>query len=350
MFAVAALISDAPADGALDLWCRFDCAHYLEIAEVGYASQFAPDMERVGGLWVFFPLYPLLVGALSIGGGGGVALSALAVGLMISNIAFLGALILFHLFLRRELDSSQADRGVFLLAFIPVSFYFSSAYAESLFLFLLLAVFVFCQRKRWLAAGIAAALLSATRGVGVFVVFPMLLYLLRERGFLSAALHFRPPMPAALVGLSLAPLGLFAYMAYLHFHLGDAMAFVHAQALWYREPNFPWKAFFDFIDFERGWAALKDPLYTAIALILTAVAAARGRYEVALFALLQIALPLIYGYQSYPRYMMVTFALPMGALMLASGRALPVWIAAAILAALNFYWVLLWFEGHGLLV
>ena len=151
---------------------------------------------------------------------------------MISNIAFLGALILFHLFLRRELDSSQADRGVFLLAFIPVSFYFSSAYAESLFLFLLLAVFVFCQRKRWLAA----------------------------------------------------------------------------------------------------------------------VVAARGRYEVALFALLQIALPLIYGYQSYPRYMMVTFALPMGALMLASGRALPVWIVAAILAALNFYWALLWFEGHGLLV
>jgi hypothetical protein len=345
VYTLAAMLSDAPADSLADAFCRFDCEHYLDAAARGYASEFAWAMERDGALWAFFPLYPLLVKIASEA----LFLSPLYAGLLVSHLAFLGALILFGEFIRAELGESDAARGVFVLAFVPVSFYFSSAYSESLFLFLLLAVFMLCQNKRWLAAGLCAAFLSATRAAGVFIVFPMLLYLAREPGFIPAALRLDAFAMRRLAAVSLAPLGAFLWMAYLHFSTGDALAFIHVQTLWYRAADFPWRPFLDFMDPARGWHAL-NPIYTLIALAGVAVVAWRKRYEVALFAALQVILPLIYGYQSYSRYLSVVFALPFAVLLLARGRAIPVWIFVIALAALNFFLIFLWFREHGLLV
>lgn len=346
LYFLAALLSPAGADSLADLFCQFDCAHYLDAAARGYASDFAWQMERDGALWAFFPLYPLLIKTAAAA----FFMPPLYAGILISHLAFFGALVLFGKLVQEELGREYVARGVFLLAFVPVSFYFSSVYAESLFLFLLLAVFLLCKRRRWLAAGLCAALLSATRAAGVFVVFPMALYMLRRPGALGEALRLGGDSPRALFALALAPLGAFAYMAYLYASVGDALAFISAQTLWYRSADWPWRTFWNFFDLDLGWKFVSGPAYTILALALALAAAKSKRYEIALFAALQIALPLIYGYQSYSRYLAVAFALPFAVLLLAGRRAAPVWILGGALAGANFYLIFLWFEQHGLLV
>ena len=64
--------------------------------------------------------------------------------------------------------------SAFLLAG-PFSIWFTTFYTEVLFLFLTVCVFAALQARRILLAGVFAALLSATRIVGVFIVFAIVI-------------------------------------------------------------------------------------------------------------------------------------------------------------------------------
>lgn len=160
-------------------WANFDGVHYLSIAKNGYF-----EFQQA-----FFPLYPLLIRALSKVMNGNYVLA----GMVISSLSLLGTLVLLWRLIEKE---KLAKWAIIFMLFSPTSFYFGSIYTESLFLLLILASFFSLKHKKWLLYMIFASLASATRLVGVFLFFP---------------------------------LGLFTYMVYLKKTVGDPLFFIRAQ-------------------------------------------------------------------------------------------------------------------------
>lgn len=146
---------------------RWDSIHYLAIAAHGYTR--ASDS-------VFFPLYPLLIRVLGILTG-----SAVIAAVAISATCFAVALALLHRLTELELGRQAADATVLLLAFVPLSFFFTAVYTESLFLALSVGAVYASRRGRLEAAAALAALAALTRVPGVLLVIPLAIEWRRER-------------------------------------------------------------------------------------------------------------------------------------------------------------------------
>ena len=140
---------------------RFDALWFLRIADTGYAAG--------DGSAAFFPLYPMVVRAFSWLLGG----HPLAAGLLVSNLAFLGALIVVYFLTASERSEEAARRTVLYLAIFPTAFFFLAPYSESLFLLLAMTALWGARRERWWIAGVAGALASGTRSLGVLLVLPL---------------------------------------------------------------------------------------------------------------------------------------------------------------------------------
>lgn len=207
---------------------RWDTGFYLSIADEGYT---------LGGTGFpsvpFFPLYPLLIRALSVITG-----STAAAGLILSNLFLLGAAVLVHAYGRLSWDQGVADRAVWYLMLFPVSFFGSTVYSESLFLFLAAATFYLAQRSAWESAGLTALLAALTRLVGILLAPVLLLLWWQGRRDPDPA---QRPSRAWLLVAAAPPVGTLAYMAYLQVAFGDGLAFVHASAAWAREPRPIWE-------------------------------------------------------------------------------------------------------------
>ena len=167
---------------------RWDSIHYLQISYAGYKAP-----------WLaFFPLYPLLIKLI-----GHVIGSHVLAGLLISAVSFAVALVLLHRITAAELGSRAADAVVVLLAFAPLSFFFTALYTESLFLALSLGCFYAARRERRLAACLCAAAAAVTRVPGILLLVPLTMMWWRseQRSWKTAAYLVLPP--AALGGFLL---------------------------------------------------------------------------------------------------------------------------------------------------
>ena len=117
-------------------------ALHVERAVVGHVDRGAGPAQRGGEIGryrsdqpdpaAFWPLYPLLVGLGHLLSGWSVQL----VGVVLSHLAFLPALVLLHRLVRLDFGAAAAGRTVWLVALFPTAFFFSAVYTESLFLFL----------------------------------------------------------------------------------------------------------------------------------------------------------------------------------------------------------------------
>lgn len=196
---------------------NWDTGWYLSIVEDGYQTETGAQSNVA-----FFPLYPMLVAAMSRLGA-----DPVAAGVVLSLACFLAALFLLHRLLRERFSPRTAWTALLLLAFWPFSFFFGLVYTESLFLLLVVAAFLFVDRQRWWAAAAAAGLASATRAVGVFVGVALLLAYFQEA--------WRPTVKAtaklAVLG-AVSASGLVAFMVYLQAHTGDFLAFLRVQRFW----------------------------------------------------------------------------------------------------------------------
>jgi hypothetical protein len=187
----------------------------------------------------------------------------------------------------------------------PFSIYFTTFFTEVLFVLLTVCAFSALQRSNYLAAGRFAALLSATRIVGVFFTLAMVVKAFLDhrdtggtwRNFVPAVLR-RPDIVLALV---LAPLGLFAYMAFLHFSIS------HVQRAWGRATGNPlgflWTALNRWP--ETGfWPTASQQLALAaiVGLGLTGLLAWKRYYAAALFCAICILLPMSAGMASMVRF------------------------------------------------
>lgn len=251
-----------PATGLLDLvfspLTKWDALHYLALAFDGYSGNepgMPPDERRAA----FFPLYPGLVRVLS-----GFAVSPgllVIVGYVVSLACFFAALVLLHRLVTVEMGARYARPALMLLAFFPTAFFFGIPYTESLFLLLAVAAFLAARSGRWAIAGGVLALASAARAPGLLLVLPVaLLYLYGPRAdrepAASTGLRPRYRIGPEAAWIALAPLGLIAFSAYLHFALGDAFAWQSAQELFGRQTVDPFTGIWTAI--REGGASLGD--------------------------------------------------------------------------------------------
>ena len=223
LIAHVALLEFGPVPGVTDsgaasYLCRWDCDWYLNIAANGYSP------VEIGGkpgatTFTFFPLFPMLVRLVAPVFDGNYLLAALAS----TNMCFVVGLVYVYRYARLlGADHAAALLAVALLCILPQSLSFSAAYSESPFLLLLVVAMYYLRTRRYLIAGIAAALLSAMRPNGVFFVFFALAWVIRQVG---ARAFFAPwRAPELYVPIVLAPLGFFVFMAFCFVTTGDAFA------------------------------------------------------------------------------------------------------------------------------
>jgi hypothetical protein len=179
----------------------WDAAWYESIAEHGYPA------GRVGREDAFFPLWPLLLHALSPLGS---SLAGAVLAVPASAAAFLGVTAL----------APDRRRAAVALACLPGSFALALLYPDGLALAAAAWACVLARRERPLAGGLCGALAALSRPNGVLVAIPLVLLARGGRARLAAGL---PPVLAAA-----------AVHVYLWRRSGDPLAFVHAQQRWGR--------------------------------------------------------------------------------------------------------------------
>lgn len=216
-------------------WQRWDADRFVTIANQGYTT---PEYTA------FFPLYPALMRALSDLTG----LNPLLSGMLISNLAFLGVLIVLFRLVESEFDQETARLSTLYLAVFPSALFFFAAYNESLFLLFMLLSFYTLRRGYWWQAGLFGFLATLTRSIGLFLALIFLCEFLRQRWpLLQEAWHAKNTRVilltlSNLLAIILIPLGLVIYAYGLAVRFGDPLAFMHAQVYWRSGLTFPWVA------------------------------------------------------------------------------------------------------------
>lgn len=195
-------------------WLRWDVANYLGIALHGYATP--ADAA-------FFPLYPLLTGALTALVGAG---HVLAVALVVSNLGALAGFVALALLAAREAEAAQAEdraaRALRMLAIFPFAFLLAAPAADGLFFGLALWALFLLRRGEWGWATLCVFLATLTRLEGVILALPLLYEYASRRG---RPRDLRGVLEAAGAAVA-APLALAVYALYLAQRFGEPFAFL----------------------------------------------------------------------------------------------------------------------------
>lgn len=290
---------------------RGDGGWYWHIAERKYEA--APFEVTEAHNWAFFPLFPICW-RLAAKVTGGFPLT----GIVLSNVFFFFGLIMLHKTAGAfGADEATADRTVFYLAAYPLSYFFSLPLSESLFLLLSTGTFYAAKRNSWWTAGLLGALASATRLTGLFLL-PALLVLQWQS-------HRTAKPDRRTVALLLIPLGLLAFMIYLHYRTGNAFAFLQVEAAWGRNFALPWRPLLDYLrhplEISFRWDfRLLNFAAGILGLVCGIVLAKKRQWALATFTLLCVLAPLSSSLlQSMARYMMGVF--PIFMVLGAAGKA-----------------------------
>lgn len=204
----------------LPRWDQWDTAWYIAIAQRGYGWKKAVGTSPTA----FFPLYPILLrGCQTL-----LHRSYTVTALLVSNVCFLGALLYLWRLAAWELLDAAAGRAILYISVFPTALFFFAGYSESTFLLSTVASFYYLRRRQWFIAGLFAAAASATRVTGVLLVLPLAYDYARHHNFSVRSML----LDRGVLGVVAAPCGLFAFMAYLAWKVGDPIAFSHGQAAW----------------------------------------------------------------------------------------------------------------------
>jgi len=354
--------------GASHTLCNYDCAWYEHTARAGYDLAPHGDIYANTANWAFFPLYPLLLGVLAA-----VAPSAEGMtwtGILLSTACFAGFGTLGGLYLQHtEAPEGGAPKAgprpvplawLGLLSLWPGDLYFAFPYSEALYALLMTASLLALTRRRVLPSALASAALTATRPPGVLVV-PVIIadrlrYLWRQH---RAGTLRRAPVTVlshVLLPVALAPLGLFAFMAYLRWHMGDGLAFIHVQTAWNRHALPPWLFLWDGLTSNDWGRIFAHPARESLAveasfaiagLILALRQLLQRRYAEAWLIGASILMASSSGLQSMPRFMLTNPVVILALYRVAAPATRPLRIAliALALGLAQLLIVLAWFVG-----
>lgn len=220
----------------LTVW---DGRWYEKIAVLGYPTHvpqgdfYAHTGRNAQSAVAFFPLYPLLMRGLDrvLPGGADVA------GVVLSLLFGALATVLVWLVAEKVAGRRVADRAAVLFAFSPGAFVLSLVYAEALLVLLSAACLLALLERRWVLAGVLAALATATRpnatAVAIACAWAAGVAIWKEREWRAA------------VAPLLAPVGMLAFFVFLWWHTGETL-------IWFRVESQGWGERIDF-----GWTNLK---------------------------------------------------------------------------------------------
>lgn len=279
---------------AVDATERQDAVWYLRLADRGWSA------DDAGA--AFFPLYPLTVRVVAWVLPGDDVLAALVV----SNVAFLGALLALFALSTEAFDERVARRAIVVAAAFPTAFFFLAPYAESLFLLLSVLAFREARHDRWWGVALFGALAALTRSVGVLLV-PALLAdaVLDHRG------RPRASRLAGAAAVALGPALWFGWWGVVH---GRWLAPLDAQAHWQRVAEWPWVTVADAVELASRFGSywLLDLVIVTIAAIGLAIATPVLRRSEAIYGWLSLVLPLALPFPgrpllSMPRFVLVVF-------------------------------------------
>ena len=240
--------------------------------------------------------------------------------------------------------------------FGPYSFYFSIFYSESLFFLFVVLFFMFMHEKRYIAMGVVGALASATRNLGVLLVFAVAVqytsdYLRRGSGkslwnyWKEAFKNYR-----LVLGVALIPLGLFGFMVFLWYKMGDPLSFAHIQYAWGEHES----SLQEVIKALTGRGTRRKIYFALVGIfgLIGSIHLARTkRWGESVMGVLFILVPFSVRTTSLPRYVMGAYLPVLGWTdVFCKQKAKWLGIILIILALLEyvlFYW---WLEGKNILI
>ena len=224
----AVAVAVRPDLSARRLVSAWDASYFLSLIRHGYPATVPLRAGHAAASpLAFFPLFPMVAKAVTVPFRLPPAAAAVTVSLGFGAVAT----VLFHRLAAGLTDDVVADRATLLFCCFPGSAVFSIGYSESLMIALAAACLLALHRERWVLAGLAAALATATRPTAVALVaacaWAAVVAVYRRRDW--------RPLTAPL----LAPLGGLAFFAYLRWHTGEP-------DVWFRVQREGWNQTFDF--------------------------------------------------------------------------------------------------------
>ncbi|MGW3627756.1 glycosyltransferase family 39 protein [Streptomyces sp. NPDC000880] len=317
----------------------------MRAAEYGYDFTLRAPDGRVLSNMAFFPLLPWLEEGVHAA----TDLSLPASGLLISAISsILAAWAIFHV-----ARFTYGDRAgvicVALWAALPVGIVQSMAYSESLFVAVSAWALFSILRKRWILAGVLAAMAGLTRPVGLAVTLALLFavwHSLRKRSLSS-----RNERLAAYLACLIAPAGAASYILWVGDQRGSILAYLDVQDEWGNGFDGGW-AFAHFIAAGNQWVAA---LTLLVLLALAAWPHYIGKKQLqpapvllysAIVTILAIGASGYFG--SKPRLLLPAFPILIPiALTLTKSRPVYTYIVLALMTTSSAIYGAFWLNGSG---
>jgi Gpi18-like mannosyltransferase len=230
-----------------EVYSWWDSLLYKQIATSGY--EYANDGK--GHNVAFFPVFPLVIrGVMTLG------LPFEVAGILVNNLAFLGALIVLYYWVEERHSRSAARWATAVLAWCPLSLFGTVIYSEGLYLLFSTAAMQAFDKQKYAWVALWGAIATATRPTGMALIPAFVIATWRER---RGARAYIASLAAAA--------GLLLFSLYCAIHFGDALAFIQAQRGWRPTLGFYWQGWLKMLmqisigaaNWKHGW--LKDPLH-----------------------------------------------------------------------------------------
>ena len=180
---------------SMNAWVIGDSYHYLCIAQDWYLS--AGSVDRIVQL-VFLPGYPILIRLAHF-----VIPNWTYAALTVSGVCFALAGTVFYRMACLDLGENGSKRALTALCLLPGAFFFAAPMSESLFLLCCVSCLYLARKGKLLPACLLGAYAAFTRSLGITLLVPLVLELVRIR---------RKIRFADCASLLLVPLGFAAYL------------------------------------------------------------------------------------------------------------------------------------------
>lgn len=396
MVPVMNLIADTPHD-ILYYMNPWDAEWYKQMAEEGYKYPRTSGMAN----WAFFPLYPCVCALIRFITGGHI--NTYAIGMFVSNVCIIIAVYYAVKFAWDELDTDKHDKIdieniiIFLMLAGPCAMYYGAMYTEALFTMCVVLCLYNTKRKNYIAAGICAALASATRIVGCTLIIVLLtdMYVdayrkqvetdslddkkvhkdmsdkasdifpvkkLTSGRIMSAVKYMVKDVikdARKMLSLAICPLGIFLYMTFLRYFCGDAWAFYHVQRAWRTQKLVPvigvlFKSCTGRLGVTSDVKCLNGIILgwlCVFTLLLYVIMIAKKHYSLGIFGIIALMIPLTSSVMSTLRFIVGSFVVYIGIteILLTTGKKMRK-VIVTLLAVSEIVCIAAWYFWDGLLM
>ena len=331
------------------LFKRNDSFWYQKVAEEGYPKITNPmDLGYSYGkyykqsVWAHFPLYPLSVKSIELLFKLNFNQSASIISLIFASASFIGFyFICLYVF---KLNEKQSFLSTLFFMLFPFHYYYSMYYTEATFFTFLAFSFVSISKKKYWLTSLLLIPLTLVRPNGITCVVPLFIYFIEvEGGFVSfySAIKkgdWKKIIPVFYFLSSIIAMGI--YCMYQKHMTNFYLAFVKAQAGWYKEFMFPLLALF-----RRGDIATQfNSVYTILFMLLAIFLCKRLPLSLNVLIWISILLPMTSGSVAcMPRYIsaIFPFSIYLASLFIDKKRGVLILPAFLLLQLLTFYpWII----------